>query len=66
MICSPEQISSCISAEAMQHSSTIATATGIEKGHPRINIWTNLVDLASSMPYTKIQPHSFLGSGENF
>ena len=29
-----------------------------------IIIWTNLVDLASPMLYTKILPQSFLGSGE--
>ena len=29
-------------------------------------IWTNLVELESSMLYTKIQPQSFLGSGEDF
>ena len=29
-----------------------------------IIIWTNLVDPESSMLYTKIQPWSFLGSGE--
>ena len=34
------------------------------KGQPMIIIWTNLVDLESSMLYTKIQPQSFLGSGE--
>ena len=34
------------------------------KGHPRIIIWTNLVDLASPLPYTKIQPQNFLASGE--
>ena len=27
-------------------------------------IWTNLVDLESPMLFTKIQPQSFLGSGE--
>ena len=32
--------------------------------HPRIIIWTNLVDLEFQMLYTKIQPQSFLGSGE--
>ena len=31
-----------------------------------IIIWTNLVELESSMLYTKIQPQSFLGSGEVF
>ena len=34
------------------------------KGHPRIIIWINLVESASLMLYTKIQPQSFLGSGE--
>ena len=34
------------------------------KGQPTIIIWTNLVDLESLMPYTKIQPQSFLDSGE--
>ena len=29
-----------------------------------IIIWTNLVDLVSSMLYTKIQLQNFLGSGE--
>ena len=29
-----------------------------------IIIWTNLVELDSLMIYTKIQPQSFLGSGE--
>ena len=33
-------------------------------GQPMVIIWTNLVDLESSMLYTKIQPQSFLGSGE--
>ena len=27
-------------------------------------IWTNLVELETVMLYTKIQPQSFLGSGE--
>ena len=36
------------------------------EGQPRIIIWTELVDLESSMLYTKIQPQSFLGSGEDF
>ena len=30
------------------------------KSHPRIIIWTNLVNLESKMLYTKIQPQSFL------
>ena len=34
------------------------------KGQSMINIWTNLVELEFSMLYTKIQPQSFLGSGE--
>ena len=34
------------------------------KGPVTVIIWTNLVDLESSMLYTKIQPQSFLGSGE--
>ena len=29
-----------------------------------IIVWTNLVELESSMLYTKIQPQSFLDSGE--
>ena len=29
-----------------------------------IIIWTNLVELKSSMLHTKIQPQNFLGSGE--
>ena len=34
------------------------------KGQPMTIIWTNLVDLESPMLYTKIQPQSFLGAGE--
>ena len=34
------------------------------KGQPMVIIWTNFVDLESSILYTKIQPQSFLGSGE--
>ena len=34
------------------------------KGQPTNIIWTNLVDIESPMLYTKIQPQSFLGSGE--
>ena len=34
------------------------------KGQPMV-IWTNLVDLESAMLYTKIQPQSFFGSGED-
>ena len=35
------------------------------KGQPTPIIWTNLVELESSMPYTNNQPQSFLGSGED-
>ena len=31
-----------------------------------VTIWKNLVDLESLMLYTKIQPKSFLDSGEDF
>ena len=63
-----------ISADALRNSSSIATATTTEiwpyrkkvKGYPRIILWINLVDLASQMQYTKIQPQSFLGSEEDF
>ena len=56
----------------LQMPCNIATATRTEiwqclkkaKGHPKIYIWTKLVDLASPMLYTKIQPQSILGSGE--
>ena len=34
------------------------------KGKPTIILWTNLVGLDSSILYTKSQPQSFLGSGE--
>ena len=34
------------------------------KGQPTVIIWTNLVVFKSSMLYTKIQPQSFLVSGE--
>ena len=34
------------------------------KAQPRVIIWINLVDLESTMLYTKIQPQSLLGSGE--
>ena len=34
-------------------------------GQPTVIIWTKLVDLESSMLYTKIQPQRFLGSGED-
>ena len=33
-------------------------------GQPTVTIWTKLLDLESSMLYTKIQRQSFLGSGE--
>ena len=33
-------------------------------GQPTVIIWTDLVDLKSSMLYNKIQLQSFLGSGE--
>ena len=38
----------------------------LKKGQPLIIIWTNLVELESSMLYTKIKPQSFLDSGEDF
>ena len=34
------------------------------KGQPKVIIWTNLVDLESSMLYTNIQPQSFPDSEE--
>ena len=34
------------------------------KGQPTTIIWTSLVDYESLMPYTRIQPQSFLSSGE--
>ena len=34
------------------------------KGHPSLIFLTNLADLESSMLYTKIQPQSFLSTGE--
>ena len=69
---SSEWNSHYISADAMQQSSSTATATRTEiwqcrkkvNYRPRIIIWTNLVDLASPMLYTKSQPQSFLGYGE--
>ena len=36
------------------------------KGHPRIIIWTNLVDLEFQMLYTKIQPQSCPGLEKMF
>ena len=58
----------------MQQSSSIAIATGTQiwpyhkkvKGHPSLIILKNLVDLESPMLYTKIQPRSFLSTGEDF
>ena len=35
-----------------------------DKGQPMTIIWTSLVDLESPMVYSKTQPQSFLGSGE--
>ena len=35
-------------------------------GQPRIIIWPNLAELETAMLYTKIQPQSFFGSGEDF
>ena len=62
----------CIFANAMQQSPSIARATGTQiwpyhkkvKGHPSLMILTNLVDLESPMLYTKIQPQSFFSTGE--
>ena len=62
----------CIFANAMQQSSSIATATWTQiwpyhktvKGYPSLIILTNLEDLESSMLFTKIQPQSFLSTGE--
>ena len=34
------------------------------KCQPRIIIWIYLADFESQMMYTRIQPQSFLGSGE--
>ena len=34
------------------------------KARPKIIIWINMVELESLMLYTKIQPQSFLCSGE--
>ena len=56
----------------MQSSSSIATATETQiwpyhkkvKGHFCLIILPNLVDLESLMLYTKIQPQSFLSTGE--
>ena len=56
----------------MQHSSSIATATGTQirpyhkkvKDHPSLIILTKLVVLESQMLYTKIKPRSFLSTGE--
>ena len=62
----------CIFANAMQQSSSFATATGTQiwpyhkmiKGHPSLIILINLVDLESPMLYTKIQPQCFLSTKE--
>ena len=64
----------CIFANAMQQSSSIATATGTQvwpyhkkvKGHPSFIILTKLVDLESLILYTKIQPQtqSVFNTGE--
>ena len=61
-----------IFSNAMQQSSSIATATWTQiwpyhkkiKGNPSLIILTNLVDLETPMPYTKVQPQSFLSTGE--
>ena len=61
-----------IFANAMQQSSSIAIANGTQiwpdhkkvKGHPCLISLTNWVDLESSILYTKIQPQSFLSTGE--
>ena len=63
---------SCIFANAMQQSSSIATAAGTQiwpyhkkvDGYPSLIILTSLADLESPMLYTKIQPQSFLSTGE--
>ena len=62
----------CILVNAMQQSSSIATATGTQirpyhktvKDHHSLIILTNLVDLESPKLYTKIQPQSFLSTEE--
>ena len=63
----------CIFANAMQQSSSIARATGTHKfdhtikkvkAHPGLIILTNLVDHESSMLYIKSQPQNFLSTGE--
>ena len=62
----------CIFANAMQKSSSIATATGHKsehtikkvKVHPSLIIFINFVELDTPMLYTKIQPHNFLSTGE--
>ena len=61
-ICSPDKNHCCISANAMQHSSSIVTASGTQickmiKDHPSLLNWTNLVDPEFPMLYTKIQEH---------
>ena len=62
----------CIFANAMQYSSSIATATGTQiwpchkkvKGNPSLVILTKVVDIESPMLYTKIQPQNFLSTGK--
>ena len=67
---SPDKNSYCIFANAIQHSTSIATATGTQpchnkvKGHPSLIILINLVELEIAMLHTKIQPQSFLSTGE--
>ena len=70
MICSPDKNSYSISANTMQLLPVLPQQQGhksdLIKGQPGIVIWTNLVDFESLMLYTKIQPQSFLSSGEDF
>ena len=62
----------CIFANAMKQSSSISITTGTQiwpyhkkiKGHPSLIIFINLEVLESPMLYTKIQPQSFLSTGE--
>ena len=69
---SPDKNNHCIFANAMQHSSSFATATVTQiwpyhkkvKGHPNLIVLTDLVDLESLMLYTKIQPQRFLSTRE--
>ena len=46
------------------HGDAIWTCPQTVKGPLTVIIWINLVELDSSMLYTKNQPQSFLGSGE--